>query len=316
MTKLLAFSILALAACGARSSVPPPSTATTDPSIFVTLQTKLDEFKPRLLTCDGGYTDPGDNGASLRPTCDDGDGVLFTGLVISVDPQPEMIQFIKDSVDEVSGKPYRSPEHKRACQTDPTNEVCNFSRDHTLGHIITAASTKDCTTLSKVYTYIINHNDRVCDGTYAQCSVSVGLFDLMGDTFESCGMKRPAKTTFPDLITSMGPFTTAVFNDTFPLELAVDHAYVKFLTGKYSKYWDKILAKAIQQRPESVYFQYLYNKLVAGSPDSNKYYAEQVIKLIDDWKQPGSSWLWQWYEYDNSNGWDIYFMGKMLLKDK
>ena len=314
MRLLTATAIVALAACGTKvkSSKQVPVAPTTEQSI----QAELDRITPMLLECDGGPTDNGNNNLSSRPQCDTGDSILPLGLLSTVAYKESYDTFLRESLGP-DGRPYRSPEHARAC-ADPanaSNSNCSFSRDHLLGHVLFAISQHKCDYLEQIFDYAQAHSGQFCDGTMAQCSISLPIYDVIGDAYATCGLSRPMLTKINDHVAAYTEILNVATNSGFSVELAVDYIYAKLLAGTLITAGTPVVQKAVKQQPTNLYFQYVLNRITDKNIKTTDAIGQNLIPMMQAYTKPGTVWVWQWIdEPHNANGWDYYFMAKLLLQ--
>lgn len=317
MIKHIIGLLFIITSCG--SPVEKKTVTPIAPSISTILQEKIDEITPHLLTCDGGPTDAKGHNITGRNQCDTGDSILPLGLLSTVDNKAEYKQYIYESI-SLEGRPYRSPEHTRVCEREENrnNPNCNFSRDHTIGHVLYAISTKDCTPLQQIYEYSQRHDGQICEGSVSQCSLTLPIYDLIGDAYATCGLARPFKTKVNDTVVAYTELLTVMTNDEFQLELAVNYVYTKYLAGTLMSNGIQVVEKALEKKPTNLYFQYVLNLITKNDTQVNERVTKDLISLMNMFLTEGSSqtvWIWQWeQEYYNANGWSYIFLAKLLLK--
>jgi hypothetical protein len=315
MKKLMVLASI-LAACGDKSVK--PTVQPIPPSNQEKVEQALDKISPLLITCDGGPTDNQSHNMSGRPQCNTGDSILPTGLLSTVEPKEEYKNFIYNSID-TDGRPYRSPEHLKECKLpgNKSSSECTFSRDHLIGLILYSIATKDITPVKRVYEYSTKHWGQFCDGSYSQCSISLPVYDLIGDAYTACGEKPPFLLGINDYSAAYTELITAEFNDTYALELAVNYVYAKMLSGNLKEMHIGIVNKAVEKQPWNLYFRWLQAK-VQGTLDKNiDQIVAEYLPLTERFEKQGlgTVWYFQWGELENINGHDLYFFGKLLLHD-
>ena len=317
MIKKLLLCLL-LTSCGSKEPIQNPAASPLVSISTDKLQAEVERLQPILLTCDGGYTKDANHTVTGRPHCDTGDSILFTGLLSTVDnvkANTDYRTFIANSIN-TDGHPYRSPEHLKICVTPEHKDdaSCTFSRDHILGIVLNSIATGNCDSLVKVFNYAQLHFGRFCDGTMAQCSMSIASYDIIGDAYQKCGLTRPLITNINNSMSSYAEVITVSNNDSFQLELAVDFIYAKYLAGTLTVDGLKVVDIAVTKMPWNTYFKYV-QALVNGTLSEQK--ENLVLELLPISQQiakPGNSWFWQWNELNTANAWSMWFMSKLLLQ--
>jgi hypothetical protein len=314
-----------MVACGSPATVVVPEPQPPlEPTSRELLQAELSRIEPLLLTCNGGPTDNKSSNVSGIPQCDSGDSILPVGLLSTVATPEELHnygEFIANSIAE-NGRPFRSPDHlytfnKRLAEGGDTSDSnFNFSRDHLLGIILYSMSSKDCSSLSKVYNYAASFQGKFCPGGYAQCSISLPILNLIGDAYGICGLTKTKAMEFSDNISAVAELlaiTTA--EPGYQMELAVNYVYAKHKAGTLITTAIPIVEKAVERSPNNEYFRYVLNLVTVNNEVSNEQIGQSLLIRLQRWQGPGTVWIWQWIEEpQNTNGWDLYFLAKLLLK--
>jgi hypothetical protein len=281
---------------------------------------KLESLSPYLITCDGGITDDLLNPASGRPLCDTGDSIMPIGLVSTVQYNSSFDEYVEASIGD-DGRPYRSPEHKKYCETNPskdTDSSCNFSRDHLLGHMLYAIGTHNTNHISRVVNYIQDHDGKVCPGNFSQCGITPAVWDVLGDTLGYLGLPKPIQARIPDPVTITADLITVATTNEFQLSLVANVIYIKLLTNNLNSNYNSVTNKLVEKAQYNTFFRFLQNKTITHNSSINNELATELVNYIDAWKtrkKQQSVWFWSWNEIENANAWSFIFMGNLLLKE-
>lgn len=138
------------------------------------------------LWCDGMPTYGGTNNVTGRADCNNGDGMIWAGLVYSVWPTEEIKNGIVNSID-ADGRPFRSFEHRQGRDSENS-----FSRDMYLGFLSYCLKSKDQQTCDKVLNYAVKNSYQLCpDSNDNACWMNPGMLYLTYSVWNKNGWSLP-----------------------------------------------------------------------------------------------------------------------------
>lgn len=307
--KSLILVSLAIIGCGILEKTPmnPP----VNP-ISAELQTQIERISPLLHKCDGMPAKPTPNEITPRPFCNVGNSFLYAGHLLSVVNDTEMVQGIKDSF-TIEGKPYRSPEHRRA--NDSVNE---FSRDMLQGFLMSLIRTRDIDQLKLFWNYSKSHDYIMCNGKEEEginrCYLTPTILYFVGEIFEYLGEQRPAETKIAEsiaLAAALYDVQTVPVN--FRLMLVANQVYLKMLTNKMSQPWVRITEYLKKRSPNNLWYRYLDNAAHKGNIAEYENISNQLIKYMQVFPAGDQgSWIWSQGDSIDSMGYDLLFLAHRL----
>lgn len=184
---LLAFLTIQLTACGKKSSA---RDGKSDASLK---EIGLANMK-KGLWCDGMPTYGGTNNVTGRADCNNGDGMIWAGLVYSVWPTQEIKNGIKNSID-ADGRPFRSFEHRLGRDNENS-----FSRDMYLGFLSYCLKDKDKETCDKVLDYAVRNDYQLCpDSNDNACLMNPSMLYLTYAVWDENGWSLPNSAFKPNI---------------------------------------------------------------------------------------------------------------------
>lgn len=269
------------------------------------------------------------SGYPSKADCDDGDMVLFGGLLCAAGER-RGCDLVRDAQDG-DGRWWRSP------RRNPGNlgEAHSFSRDMALGVLHYLLATRDRAAAVKWLHWIDTHRPclitnpltgacvkrglhRFCtDDQFGSCTIVPGNWALMGRVWEAIGLEptwrmraaRKIDGSFTVLETKLAPIG-------YQLHLQAVEAYLKERLGATPSVRAQIGEILARRQPDNPFFAYLN----AAPLES---VGRQVKELcpVPGVRSGGSHHQWSWERdtasqaWQDSMGWDCLFLGRVLAMD-
>lgn len=271
--------------------------------------------------------------------CDDGDGVIFNGLLCYSGVQ-EGCKMVGDaqnfknvsSNDSNYGRWWRSSRRKDNPETR-RNETTDFSRDQAIGvyfyliDLYRRNPEEAKARLEAWVSWIKNNNNALCKKNLLTCKLTPLNWSFLGRLYEKFGM--PLKQVMLhrenyhiennwitlQIIKRARGYEVHNYAATALAIDAIGHA-----GGK--KEWLEILNN-IKEMKDNPFLNFAERKICkgrCGNPDYNSI-SKKIIELCptESSSAPKNQWAWERktseQAWNNSMGWDCVFLGKMILKE-
>ena len=242
--------------------------------------------------------------APTKSNCNDGDSVLWNGLLCLTSSHPKACFYVRDSQDE-SGWIWRAP-YRKGLDT-----INAFSRDMSLGFLAYVATTKDFPALHRWAQKVAAEKGKICaSASDTRCELGQALRSL-------AVMIDPSVAKFfrgaqsQDLYWAQINLQARLGPDGYPSHLNAIHLVILRKIG-----WPKAelqdAAKVLWDRqPENPLFAYL-----AGQEETAKRLMLEQAPLFpvgDQWsfERAGSEKAWK-----NSMGWEFVFLYDLMRKNE
>lgn len=275
--------------------------------------------------CSAGLSDQGNRFIKMRES--DGDSILWLGLMNSVLFPSDNRWALKALLDcqGIDGQFFRSPERRRL-------NIEGFSRDMALGVLLGMIDCEfsgevaqrwlhfiddsrpclvkkpkwaggGCAVRSPVYKYA-NDDDRA--------NITPIMWAIMNRVWKFRGFNRHDQMKTWDK--SDGDVSVEEAEQTelgYRLHLKAVQAYIKYLMGQSREYSIKIGEICFRRQPDNLFYEFL----------AKRYFSVEMIDRylamaeIVDGSSLSNEWIWQSSEINphESSGWDLIFMGKLIL---
>jgi hypothetical protein len=258
-----------------------------------------------------------------KPACEDGDTTLFNGLLCAAG-EPIGCAAVKAAQDG-DGRFWRSPRRTPGNLGGPKS----FSRDMTMGVLLYLATTGDAAAAQQWLAWIDDHRPctlkkpwgggclvrgphRVCtDDVNATCTITPGLWALMGKVWDRLGLNRNAEMKlWSGTDTELAALEATFTEPGYQLHLKGVAIFLKEKLDVQRTWRIETAAALVEKQPENPFFRYLAE---GASPE-----------LIDDLlarcpaAPPASPDQWAWERADaqaawlDSMGWDCVFLVDLL----
>lgn len=286
-----------------------------DPGLAVDLMPRAQEILSASNFCENQPVYDGPNRVSGREACNGGDSMLWSGLLYYAWPDTNLGQAIRGSIAE-SGKPFRSPEHRRA--GDNENE---FSRDMFFGFLFYCLKSGDVETCQRVVRFAVNSSYQLCGGSPSQCALTPGMLYATYSVWNKHGWALPSE--FKPNIAEQGADAAAAFAaaktvpEGYQLHLISLKVFLYHEVGLLGEY--RSAARALVERqPSNVWYQFVGFLAGTNSEDSVYHVKDELRRLMDAWHPGGSDtdWFWQGRRKEASHGMgsDFVFLACLLNK--
>lgn len=266
---------------------------------------------------------------------DGGDDCLWLGLLGSCgqDVAARMIYACQAGPGENRpGMFYRNPERRS------NDNACGepfFSRDMSLG-VLMALSSKDkygdARDKARIAWLDYIDNDRWCVARLPKWAggacilwgyrfapddrsqITPGLWALMGRVWESQGWERHREMgRWKGSDGGLWIAECQVAPVGYQLHLQACHAWIKMLIGQSREYYERALSIIYERAPFNLFYKILNQRGV------NQDDIDTWARIVDEkCKTPfGHRWCWEVVQdgqYENCCGWDLYFLGLLMLK--
>jgi hypothetical protein len=265
-------------------------------------------------------------GFPSKEACDDGDTTLFNGLLCaSGEPLGcEAVRLAQSS----DGRFWRSP------RRTPGNlgEARSFSRDMSMGVLLYLATTGDRDAAARWLAWIDGNRPcllerpwggclvrglhRVCrDDVNATCTITPGLWALMGKVWDHLGLPRHAEMNrWSGADTDLAALEATFAEPGYQLHLKGVAIFLKEVLG-VQRTWRLETAHDIGARqPANPFFRYLWQGLSAEVVADVQALcpalgAPPAIHFQWAWERADASEAWR-----ESMGWDCVFLANLLLR--
>lgn len=247
------------------------------------------------LRCDNGGAGLEDAGSS----CNTDNSVLWSGLLCASGSEVDCI-YVANS-QSTNGRWWRSPAHK--------DDIDSFSRDMSLGVMLYLITKRDQTRATSWLSFIRQNKLKLClDASDDRCLITPNIWNAMWYTWKGIDLKPSNNMELAHSVEDSWLSLEGKKMTGFRLHLVVIQAWIRKLTGRWTKDAFNVSRNALSRYPSNAFFEY-----VAG--DVSEKAALTTLSRCDG-KRPveRSDWQWQRSEQVNSMGWDCIFMANLLLK--
>jgi hypothetical protein len=265
-------------------------------------------------------------GFPSKDHCDDGDSVIFNGLLCSVGEQAgcDAVQASQDG----EGRFWRSP------RRNPGNlgEEKSFSRDQTLGVLLYLAKTRDQDAAQRWLRWIEDNRTcsfknpfngrcakwiyRVCrDNEQEICTMTPAIWAMFKRVWEYIGLPTTHEMRNNDTLDVSDLELIAVDQEEtgYRLHLKAVSAFLRLTMASSVGKSQEIIGKLYRRQPDNPFFQVLAE---GPSEAVTNRVLELCPKVDDDLSFRRFQWAWErdtaseaWRE---SMGWDCIFMARFL----
>ena len=239
------------------------------------------------------------NGYVSKAACDDGDVMLWSGL-LCLSGETIGCATARASFDQ-DGRAWRSPRRVGA-DTYPT-----FSRDQFLGALAYFVGSKDTETAQKYMAWVRKHNNRVCMDL---CDMTPVTWGIAASVWHYLGLPLTSEMKSGQRLDELGSVVSAIFNEGYKLHLIMVADLLKQKTGTENFAWKIIAATVYEKQPYNPFATYLR----FGRSDITK---QRLINRIPT-SQPAVMNQWS-FERDESEQawrssmcWEFVFMGNLM----
>lgn len=235
-----------------------------------------------------------------KANCDDGDMVLFGGLLCASGDQ-RGCQLVKDSQGE-DGRWWRSPRRKAG----NVGERKSFSRDMSMGVLLYLVQTKDREAATRWLNWIkdnrrcvgsapfcVTYVYRYCtDESQLSCTIVPGNWALMGRVWEYLGLNqnfdmRKARELGAEGMYSVAEATLAPLG--YELHLQGVEVLLKERLDVARHWREQVASILVQRQPENPFFRWL-----AGERDGTVRQAARELCPARGLRDGGSGRQWAW----------------------
>jgi len=283
------------------------------------------------------------SGYPSKPGCDDGDSVLFNGLLCFAGVELGC-KTVRDSFNDATGEWVRSP---RRVTYGPLadNDAQSFSRDHMLGVLLYVSKTKDFQTYRK-WTEWMRNSPKCLANFWGNCLAYSRVTHLCRSFKFGC-LFLPGVNRLSDTVISLsgggdeawriaegGNLSTELIlrfelmsaSAGYPLHLK-SVAFLLLSELGYDPEFIKTGTKELVARdPYNLFFQYLFDSSQTGATDQTRALLNQCefVSLRNDLPRKKKSnilagqhqWSFERDSYEkawrDSMGWDCVFLGTLL----
>lgn len=225
-------------------------------------------------------------GAASKQNCDDGDALLFNGLLCSTGMNDFACEAVRNSQSS-DGRVWRSP---RRVLKDTKN---SFSRDMSLGVLLYAVQSKDVAYFSRWRDYT-NSIHRLCpDATDNRCQITPRMrrtYVMVEEFLKHAEVKEQLSDHY-DLLISAG-----MNQPGYTLHLVGVHIYLRFLFGHNGETLQRAARSLYNRQPKNLFFAYLAN---ANSDEVWHQFLDQ-----DPGVMPARLHQWQFERSDEEQAWE------------
>ena len=265
-------------------------------------------------------------GFPAKENCDDGDAVIFNGLLCGAGDE-RGCETVRNA-QSPTGQWFRSPRRVEG----NLGERHSFSRDQTMGVLLYLVQSKDRAAAERWMNWIENHRaceiaspfggcavwalPRVCtDDDQMSCTITPGLWSLVSRVWKYLELPlNQWMRTNDNLDYELHP----VEANTSPLGYATHlngvHNFLKLLLNVASGSRQRAAEILVQRQPENPFFRWLRD----GQSATLK---TRILDLCPKPNTPQDHWnQWSWERetaeqaWGASMGWDCLFMAKLLQK--
>ena len=258
--------------------------------------------------------------------CDDGDMVLFNGLLCATgDPRAcDQVKYSQDS----DGRWWRSPRRKG----DNLGENNSFSRDMALGVMLYLVTYRDTAAADRWMDWVrdnrpciqrkpfgggclIRGAHRFCkDDSDNRCTLTPAIWGVLGRVYQYLGMSRTSEMRqYEDSDGDALPTKATEAPTGYELHLAAVEVFLKAKIDASRVPRETAANKLVNRQPNNPFFRFL-------KFGNNTDLKTRVLSLCPSHRAPHNSNLRQWaWERDtaesawrNTSGWDCIFMGNLI----
>lgn len=267
-----------------------------------------------------------------KDKCDDGDSVIFSGLLCFSGEQIGC-KAVKNSQSD-NGQWYRSPRRKIS---KGGSSKANFSRDQMLGLMLYFVKTKDKNSAERWWKWVNRKSPRtVCSNNDNVCILVDKLsLSLIAHVFKYIGIKLDSD--LQDILNQQNPVenwktTKLVIAGAEPgyvshnyIVTLMIHNFINTSKSEWKEYWLKQLLKK-DDMDENPFFWYVGKKICKNGcseiqlPSHSEIISKTLQRCpkIDSTISLRKQWSWERTNSNspwlNSMGWDCVFLGNLLLR--
>jgi hypothetical protein len=253
--------------------------------------------------------------------CDDGDMVLFNGILCLYEIHKESCSFVKNSQDH-SGRVWRAP-YRRGL--DNKNE---FSRDMAIGFLAYVLKTADLTSLYKWAEWVKKHDGLLCLGADDfRCHSGRGIRSIASQvaSFHGGSLDWGALGTWNTFGSDFQLYLHTLFaEEGYPVHLIAVQLMIKRAMGREGDLLDVVAYKLHKRDPLNPIYALLANRPEEALQGASL----AVTKLIQHERSPGvehplgyagpENHIWTWENHSrlpsarHSMGWDFLLLSKLI----
>lgn len=285
----------------------------TSPIQNEALNSATDEIRSQLRYCEGvPIYWPGKNGVTGREDCDNGDALLYAGLLYSVTKSESLADGIKRSID-TEGRVYRSPEHLKGA-----DNINAASRDMWLGFLEYCLTSKDKETCERAYNRAREHDWRICDkDDDERCLLTPSVVFVTGYVWAANGWHTYGEMEPSDFEIKKDEDATIAsaksVTVSYRLHLISLRLWLMIQTGNLTQRFKETVKIITNREPSNLWYQYLS---AVAFQTSKEQIAPALLELMSQWHRNSerSHWLWATMEAPNrAMGHELVFLACALL---
>ena len=298
---------LSFIACGYKDA----SFAVADP-VNAELTQEINRIEPQLLWCDGGVALARPNDRTGTPNCGVGDGMHFTGIILSSPTWTNynaMINSIRNSISP-EGRPFRAPSYLQI--KDP---VDSFSRDQLMGLIHYLITSHDNELAERFRLYLKNNDHKLCPtASDNRCELLITEKELINDVYAHLGMSTEYHVNrWLDEQTTIIEAKTV--SKGYQMNLVAQKVFLEARLGRLTRNYASAVSILRNRQPDNLQFVYLDNLLTNYNEGVNNYVGNMLLPCLRSWTTPGTEWVWSKEDIrcEGSAGHELVWLAKLVV---